>query len=252
MHEIARGEAMSEHQAPVAGNVDALRRAIQEAYEAVGRGGSLLPDQSPELTFQEAPLFLSHLVSLELLYPRIYPLLEKTELEEAEGVEDWYVAYQYDAPGGSFSLQVFVWPPGAWTRVHDHSSWGVFCCVVGSLVEERFGRLDDGSLTEYARLRKVWRRTWRKKDEISTVLPYSGGIHRVGNPTTSTAISVHLYGPQIGEVDGRDYDPSRNYVCDRRARAENLALAGRPAHPRTGPLMIHTRPLSYPPLSFLR
>jgi hypothetical protein len=26
---------------------------------------------------------------------------------------------------------------------------------------------------------------------------------------------MHLYGPQIGEVDGRDYDPSKNYVCDR-------------------------------------
>jgi hypothetical protein len=27
---------------------------------------------------------------------------------------------------------------------------------------------------------------------------------------------VHLYGPRIGEVDGRDYDLSRDYVCDRR------------------------------------
>jgi hypothetical protein len=42
-----------------------------------------------------------------------------------------------------------------------------------------------------------------------------GGIHRVGNPSAKTRISVHLYGLGIGEVDGRDYDPSRNYVCDR-------------------------------------
>jgi hypothetical protein len=27
---------------------------------------------------------------------------------------------------------------------------------------------------------------------------------------------VHLYGPRIGEVDGRDYDISRDYVRDRR------------------------------------
>jgi hypothetical protein len=26
---------------------------------------------------------------------------------------------------------------------------------------------------------------------------------------------VHLYGPRLGEIDGRDYDPSRDYVCDR-------------------------------------
>ena len=41
------------------------------------------------------------------------------------------------------------------------------------------------------------------------------GIHRVGNPTGEPAISVHLYGPRLGEIDGRDYDPSRDYVCDR-------------------------------------
>jgi hypothetical protein len=26
---------------------------------------------------------------------------------------------------------------------------------------------------------------------------------------------VHLYGPRTGEVDGRDYDTFRDYVCDR-------------------------------------
>ena len=43
-----------------------------------------------------------------------------------------------------------------------------------------------------------------------------GGIHRVGNPTDGPVISVHLYGPRMGEIDGRDYDSSRDYVCDRR------------------------------------
>jgi len=28
-------------------------------------------------------------------------------------------------------------------------------------------------------------------------------------------ISVHLYGPRQGKLDGRDYDISCNYVCDR-------------------------------------
>ena len=26
---------------------------------------------------------------------------------------------------------------------------------------------------------------------------------------------MHLYGPRLGEIDGRDYDPLRDYVCDR-------------------------------------
>jgi predicted metal-dependent enzyme (double-stranded beta helix superfamily) len=104
---------------------------------------------------------------------------------------------------------------GSATRIHDHSSWGAFCCVVGSVLEERYERADDGSLPDYARLKKLWRLEWRREDGISTVLPYERGIHRVGNPTEEPAISVHLYGPRLGEVDGRDYDPSQNYVCDR-------------------------------------
>jgi predicted metal-dependent enzyme (double-stranded beta helix superfamily) len=165
----------------------------------------------PGPALQEAIPILSRLVrNPDFLDSHVLPLLE-----EAGRAEDWYVAYRQDDPDCSYSLQVFVWPPGAATRIHDHSSWGTFCCVVGSVLEERYERADDGSLPDYARLKKLWRLEWRREDGISTVLPYERGIHRVGNPTEQPAISVHLYGPRLGEIDGRDYDPSRDYVCDR-------------------------------------
>jgi predicted metal-dependent enzyme (double-stranded beta helix superfamily) len=47
------------------------------------------------------------------------------------------------------------------------------------------------------------------------VAPYAGGIHRVTNASSRRAISVHVYGPRMSSLDGRDYDPSRDYVCDR-------------------------------------
>jgi hypothetical protein len=87
--------------------------------------------------------------------------------------------------------------------------------VIGCLSEERYKRFDHGVEPNHARLRMVWRRAWRRGDDISTVLPSEGGIHRVGNPTESKAISVYLYGPRIGELDDRDYDSSSAYVCDR-------------------------------------
>lgn len=146
----------------------------------------------------------------EFLLGRILPLLE-----QAEGVEGWYVAERHDSRDGSCSLQIFVWPPESWTRVHDHSSWGALRCVVGSITEERYERLDDGSYPEHARLRTLWRRLWNEGDGVSTVLPYDGGIHRIGNSDRRPAVSVHLYGPRLGRADGRDYDPSRDYVCDR-------------------------------------
>lgn len=136
-------------------------------------------------------------------------------LQEAREAENWYVAHICNGQDDSYSLQVFVWPPGTRTQIHDHTSWGVYCCVVGCVLEERYDRLDDGSQPDRAILKKVWQLWWSREDGASTVLPYEGGIHRVGNPSDSPAISMHLYGPRMGELDGRDYDPSQNYVCDR-------------------------------------
>jgi len=73
--------------------------------------------------------------------------------------------------------------------------------------DERYERLDDGSRAEHARLKKVWQLWWSPEDGASTVQPGDGGIHRVGNPADEAAVSVHLYGPRTGNVDGRDYDP---------------------------------------------
>lgn len=136
-------------------------------------------------------------------------------LEEARGAEGWYVARRHDAPDGSLSAQVFVWPAGTGTKVHDHSSWGALRPLHGTVLEERYERLDDGSVADHARLMRAWASMWSRQDGASTVLPYDGGIHSISNPGTKTAITVHLYGPREA-IDGRDYDPSRDYVCDRR------------------------------------
>lgn len=158
-----------------------------------------------------AAAFLADLVQdRSFLDSQVLPVLE-----EARDEERWYVARRWDAPDRSFSLQVFVWPAGTRTMIHDHSSWGAYACAAGTVLEERYERLDDGSQHEHARLREVWQLPWRPRDGASTVLPGSGGIHRVGNPHGEAAVSVHLYGPRLEEVDGRDYDPSRDYVCDR-------------------------------------
>ena len=169
---------------------------------------SNLPTQ---FAMQRAAPFLAHLVrDPAFLVPYFLPLLQ-----EARTVKDWYVARRCDDQDGAYSLQVFVWPPGTRTQIHDHTSWGAYCCVVGSMLEERYERLDDGSQLNHARLKKVWQLSWSREDGVLSVLPYDEGIHRVGNLGTKTAISVHLYGPKIGEFDGRDYDASRDYVCGR-------------------------------------
>ena len=171
-----------------------------------------LSELPTELALQQAAPFLAHLVKdPTFLEAEILPLLEVARGTE----ENWYVAHSYTGVDHSYSLQVFVWPPSTETKIHDHSSWGVYCCAVGSVLEERYERLDDGSRPDHAHLRRIWQLVWSREDGASSVQPHDGGIHRVGNPSDSVAVSVHLYGPRIGEVDGRDYDRSRDYVCDR-------------------------------------
>src|SRR5918997_5104268 len=139
---------------------------------------------------QQAAFLLSRLVEdRTFLRSQILPLLE-----EVRSGEDWYVARRHDAEDGAYSLQIFVWPPGTGTKIHDHSSWGAYCCAYGSVLEERYERLDDGSVPDHARLKKSWQLAWSSEDGASTVLPGDGGIHRVWNMGESTAISIHLYG----------------------------------------------------------
>ena len=183
-------------------------------------GASLSAHRPLQGSLQGRPRFMDDLQILSRLPTELALLRAARYLAWLVGTgdtrADWYVAKEYGGGNRSFSLQVFVWPPGTETRIHDHSSWGVYCCAVGSVLEERYERLDDGSRLDHARLKKVWELMWSRDDGASSVLPGDGGIHRVGNPGDRMAISVHLYGPRLGEIDGRDYDPSRDYVCDRR------------------------------------
>jgi predicted metal-dependent enzyme (double-stranded beta helix superfamily) len=111
----------------------------------------------------------------------------------------------------AFALELFRWPPGARTPIHDHTSWGIYVCLTGQLGEERYASVDG-----VARLRREWTRLWLPND-ASTLMPYEGGIHRVRNAGLTTAVSLHLYGPRVSDLDGRDYEPARSFVCDRLA-----------------------------------
>ncbi|HYP41623.1 MAG TPA: cysteine dioxygenase family protein [Chloroflexia bacterium] len=127
---------------------------------------------------------------------------------------DPYIAYRREGKDNSYALQLFVWPAGAASQIHDHSCWGAISCISGSLMEKRYDRIDDGSTPNQAHLKKAWQQVWKSGQGISTLLPYDGGIHQVSNPTNATVLSLHIYGP-MGAIDGRDYDPLHDYVCDR-------------------------------------
>jgi predicted metal-dependent enzyme (double-stranded beta helix superfamily) len=90
-----------------------------------------LSDLPAELALQRAAAFLAYLArDPAFLDAYVLPLLP-----EARTAEDWYVARRFDGPDGFYSLQILVWPPRTRTRIHDHTSWGAYCCVAGSVLE---------------------------------------------------------------------------------------------------------------------
>ena len=185
----------------------------------------------PNLAFNESCAFLAQITHDPVfVVTQIVPALSQV----GSGREPTIVA-SYGAREASTCLQIFVWPAGATTAIHDHTSWGAYLCVVGTLLEERYRRLDRGAQPSRACLRKVWQRAWLPEDGASTVGAYEEGIHQIGNPGSRPAISIHLYGPRMGMFDGRDYDPRRDFVCDRLEWDETTM---HPGAPQTNPFLL--------------
>ena len=102
----------------------------------------------------------------------------------------------YVDPKGLFSVVSFVWQQGQQTCIHDHVCW----CVVGVLegVEEE---------TAYLLKRNESRQTWLepqsthmlKPGHVCQLVPPDADIHQVSNGGSETAISIHVYGTDIGK-----------------------------------------------------
>jgi 3-mercaptopropionate dioxygenase len=100
-------------------------------------------------------------------------------------------------PDGSFSIIAVVWRPGQITRIHDHVTW----CVVGVIQGVEHEELFDADLNLIGG-------TDNHAGDVGGFAP-PGDIHRVHNPTDTTAISINVYGTdvtRIGSSVRRYYD----------------------------------------------
>ena len=104
------------------------------------------------------------------------------------------------ADDGSFSVVALVWLPGQSTPVHDHCSWCVVGVYTGEEHETRY-RDRDGVLV-------VDGTDTAGPGAVSGLLP-PGDIHRVANGGSEVAISLHVYGADLGRLGSsirRRYD----------------------------------------------
>ena len=100
-------------------------------------------------------------------------------------------------PMERFSVVSFVWMPGQRTPVHDHTVWG----LVGVMRGEE-------TCEEYSHDIKPTGRHPVRRGQVDRVSPRIGDIHVVSNDGNEVAVSIHVYGANIGAVRRHTYDPA--------------------------------------------
>lgn len=184
--------------------VTAIRREVRRGRGAAATAGAVAGHLSPAL---EDPA---------LLAPR-----------HREPAEDGYNQHiLHVEPDGSFSVVALVWLPGQETPVHDHVSWCVPGVYRGREEEIRY-RLEGATRDEATAARPgdderatgdegegdgpVLVEAGREINQPGTVVTLTppGDIHHVRNPGPEKAISIHVYGADIGQLGSsirRTYD----------------------------------------------
>jgi 3-mercaptopropionate dioxygenase len=120
------------------------------------------------------------------------------------------------APDGSFSLVALVWGPGQATCIHDHVCWCVVGVLEGTEEETRYQLMRDAEGAFLERGATVALRP----GEVCALVPPDEDVHRVRNVGADVAISLHVYGADIGVLGtsiNRRFDDLE--VCAPRSRA---------------------------------
>lgn len=107
-------------------------------------------------------------------------------------------------PDGSFSVVALIWLPGQSTPIHDHVSWCVVGVYEGQEHEVRYQIKQDGAVSYLTEDGQGTNAT----GSTSALTP-PGDIHRVANQGPGQAISMHVYGADIGRLGSsirRRYD----------------------------------------------
>jgi predicted metal-dependent enzyme (double-stranded beta helix superfamily) len=162
-------------------NLGRLRRFVQDMTRAVERHGA----DEPRM-LDEGERLLRDLVVHDDWLPEAYA---------APSRESYRQYLLYCDPLERFSVVSFVWMPGHRTPIHDHTVWGLVGVMRG---EEQCDEYSKG--IEQTNSHKV------KRGDIDRVSPSLGDVHVVSNAGAQTAVSIHVYGANIGAVKRHTYD----------------------------------------------
>ena len=163
--------------------IERLRSFVQDMTKLVERHGA----DEPRL-LDEGEKLLGALVAHDDWLPAQFA---------APAPESYRQYLLYCDPLERFSVVSFVWMPGHRTPIHDHTVWGMVGVMRGVELCEEFS----------PSIKKVNSHESRP-GEVDRVSPAIGDIHVVSNAGKETAVSIHVYGANIGAVRRHVYDPA--------------------------------------------
>jgi predicted metal-dependent enzyme (double-stranded beta helix superfamily) len=164
-------------------NAERLRRFVQAMTRLVERHG----DNEPHV-FEAGEALLRELITHDDWLPE----------EFAHPSPESYRQYLLHCdPLERFSVVSFVWLPGQKTPIHDHTVWGLVGVMRGEELCE-----------EYTREIKPAGRHLLGPGFVDRVSPRIGDIHVVSSAGAETAVSIHVYGANIGAVRRHTFDPA--------------------------------------------
>ena len=99
------------------------------------------------------------------------------------------------APSRKFSVVGLVWLPGQVTPIHDHICWCVVGVLQGTEHEQRYGLRAEDSGTHFLVPEGCETLT---AGHTCALIPPEENIHQVRNAGDDLAISLHVYGEDIG------------------------------------------------------
>ena len=117
-----------------------------------------------------------------------------SDLKQPQGRNTYTRHLLFADPKKRFTILALYWPTGVTTSIHGHNAWGVVGVYDGAVAVTCYEKVEiDGgawTLTESANLIVG-------PGVISTVRPDPDGIHRIHNPFSNPAWTVHIYGMDL-------------------------------------------------------
>jgi len=173
-------------------NSGRFERFVRELTAVV----SGLSHDEPKL-MDEAELLLRDLIQNDDWLPDSFAIPSKESYRQ-------YLLYR--EPQNHFSVVSFVWQPGQRTPVHDHTVWGLVGVMRGEELCEEYQARNAGAAVRKAGEHRL------SAGKVDRVSPRIGDVHRVSNVGQVTAVSIHVYGADIGTTERHVFDTDTGAV----------------------------------------